>query len=75
MSLNFVTKPTNDLLPKFILSPKNAKIGGVCVFAPGLGVMWQDLLGRQLQKCFQTSVLQIHFLCILDIMTLSLISG
>ena len=74
MSLNFVTKPTNDLLPKFILSPKNAKIG-VCVFAPGLGVMWQDLLGRQLQKCFQTSVLQIHFLCILDIMTLSLIGG
>ena len=52
MSLNFVTKPTNDLLPKFNLSPKNAKIGGVCVFAPGLGVMWQDLLGRQLQKCF-----------------------
>ena len=56
MPLNFVTKPTNDLLPKFNLSPKNAKIG-LCVFAPGLGVMWQDLLGRQLQKCFQTSVL------------------
>ena len=60
MSLNFVTKPTNDLLPKFILSRKNAK-KGVCVFAPGLGVMWQDLLGRQLQKCFQTSVLQIVY--------------
>ena len=33
MSFNFVTKPTNDLLPKFILSPKNAKIRSARLYA------------------------------------------